>query len=199
MPSYKDDLVSDLRTRAGYAEKYLAAAAADSTEALLVALRDVADAQTGMGKLAAEAGVNRENMYRMLSKHGNPRLHSLAAILKVLHLRLEFVSIQPLATDADDVSAEEAVVALDGPPSHAEGTPIHSIQPLWVDATSGPHRFDPWQQILAACRFLPAQEPGYRILPAFPYAGYAVDHSIDFVVPQPVPPTIGDTSLQPAL
>ena len=93
MPDYKDDLLDDLRKSPKYAAEYLSAAAADSPEAFLVALRDVADSQNGMATLAIEAGVNRENLYRMLSEGGNPRLQSLTAILKALHLRL---SIEPI-------------------------------------------------------------------------------------------------------
>jgi probable addiction module antidote protein len=93
MPDYKDDLLDDLKRKPGYAAKYLTAAAADSDEAFLVALRDVAEARKGMSKLAAEAGVNRENLYRMLSGGGNPRLESLTSILRALHLRL---TVQPM-------------------------------------------------------------------------------------------------------
>ena len=41
MSDYKKDLLDDLKNRPGYAAKYLTAAAADSTEAFLVALLDV--------------------------------------------------------------------------------------------------------------------------------------------------------------
>jgi DNA-binding phage protein len=41
MPSYKEDILNDLRTKPGYAAKYLTAAADDSDEAFLIALRDV--------------------------------------------------------------------------------------------------------------------------------------------------------------
>jgi probable addiction module antidote protein len=54
----------------------------------LLALRDVADAR-GMSTLAAKAQLNRENLYRMLSEHGNPQLDSLTALLDALDLRLE--------------------------------------------------------------------------------------------------------------
>jgi hypothetical protein len=43
MPDYKEDLLEDLRKSPKYAAKYLSAAA-DSPEASLVALRDVAEA-----------------------------------------------------------------------------------------------------------------------------------------------------------
>jgi len=53
----------------------------------LLALRDVADA-SGLSTLAAKAQLNRGNLYRMLSEHGNPQLDSLTALLDALDLRL---------------------------------------------------------------------------------------------------------------
>jgi probable addiction module antidote protein len=88
--SYKADLLVDLKSLE-YCAKYLRAAIADSVEAFLVALRDVAEAQKGMTKLAASAGVNRENLYRMLSGRGNPRLDNLKAVLDAIGLQIEFV------------------------------------------------------------------------------------------------------------
>ena len=41
-----------------------------------------------MSTLAAQAQLNRENLYRMLSEHGNPQLDSLTALLDALDLRL---------------------------------------------------------------------------------------------------------------
>jgi probable addiction module antidote protein len=90
MSDYKDDLLEDLRSP-GYAGKYLSAAHADSAEAFLVALRDVVTAQKGMTVLAKAAEVNRENLYRMLSKDGNPRLKTLRAVSGALRMRTIFV------------------------------------------------------------------------------------------------------------
>jgi probable addiction module antidote protein len=87
----RDELIGRLRD-ARYCSKYLSAAFRDSAETFLMALRNVADAQKGMGKVAAEAGVNRENLYRTLSKSGNPRLDTLWAVLKAIGLR---VSLEP--------------------------------------------------------------------------------------------------------
>jgi DNA-binding phage protein len=47
---YKSDLLADLRNDPEYAAEYLAAAKADSAEAFLVALRDVAAARKGARK-----------------------------------------------------------------------------------------------------------------------------------------------------
>jgi probable addiction module antidote protein len=64
-----------------------AALAEEDSAVFLLALRDVADAR-GMSTLAAKAQLNRENLYRMLSEHGNPQLDSLTALLDALDLRL---------------------------------------------------------------------------------------------------------------
>jgi probable addiction module antidote protein len=53
----------------------------------LLALRNVAEAR-GMQRLAKAAHLNRESLYRMLSRNGNPELRSLNALLDALGLRL---------------------------------------------------------------------------------------------------------------
>lgn len=89
--NFKADLLEELRSDPEYAAEYLSAAKADSNEAFLVALRDVAEAQKGMKKVAKAAGVNRENLYRALSKKGNPRIDTLDAVLDVLGIEFKFV------------------------------------------------------------------------------------------------------------
>jgi len=55
---------------------------------LLQALRNVAESRGGVARIAAKTGLNREALYRTLSKRGNPQLKSLAAILGATGLRL---------------------------------------------------------------------------------------------------------------
>ncbi|MBI3375007.1 MAG: putative addiction module antidote protein [Betaproteobacteria bacterium] len=55
---------------------------------LLHALRNVAEARGGIAQIAEKTGLNRETLYRTLSKRGNPQLSSLAAILSATGLRL---------------------------------------------------------------------------------------------------------------
>ncbi len=81
--SYKVDLLDRLKDLQ-YAQLYLDAAAKESQETFLLALRDVAEAQKGMSQLAEEADVNRENLYRALSEDGNPRLSTLGSVLDAL-------------------------------------------------------------------------------------------------------------------
>ena len=95
--SFREQLLRDLADPAEAAYYINAAlddsAEEDSQEMLLVALRDVAEAWR-ISAAAIEAGVSRESVYRMLSKHGNPTYRSLAGILKALDLRL---SVSPIS------------------------------------------------------------------------------------------------------
>ena len=52
------------------------------------ALRMVADARGGVTRIAEETGLNREALYRTLSRTGNPQLSSLLPILHAAGLRL---------------------------------------------------------------------------------------------------------------
>lgn len=54
------------------AANYLNAALEDSQEMFLVAMRSVVQAQSQMTSVAREIGVQRESLYRALSKTGNP-------------------------------------------------------------------------------------------------------------------------------
>ena len=67
-----------------------------NSEAFLLALRDVAEAQGGLGKLAEQANLNRGHVYQALSREGNPRLDTMEKILHSLGFRL---SIEPLKTE----------------------------------------------------------------------------------------------------
>jgi len=73
------------------AMNYLNAAMNDSPEMFLVALRNVAEAHR-MAKVAEDAGLTREALYRTLSEGGNPRLSSLLGILNAIGLRLVLTS-----------------------------------------------------------------------------------------------------------
>lgn len=79
--AYQPDLIACLRD-AGEAEEYLnAALEEDDPELFLVALRNVAEAQSGVANLAEKSKLNRESLYKMLSGRGNPEFTSLDALL----------------------------------------------------------------------------------------------------------------------
>ena len=53
-------------------------------EAFLMALRHVAEAQGGLGKLSKKTHLNRESLYKTLSSKGNPKLQTIGIFLKGL-------------------------------------------------------------------------------------------------------------------
>lgn len=56
----------------------------DDIEALLLSLRFVAEAQGGLGRLARKTHLNRESLYKTLSKKGNPKFQTVGLLLKAL-------------------------------------------------------------------------------------------------------------------
>jgi probable addiction module antidote protein len=99
--SYETDLHERLRDPA-YAMEYLRAALEDDEEGadavFLLALRDVAQA-SHMTYVAEAAGLNRESLYKMLSRRGNPGLNSLKAVLNAVGLKLS-VDVAPERSQA---------------------------------------------------------------------------------------------------
>lgn len=84
---YVDNLKEDLLDPAEAAE-YLNAALEDgSQEVFLMALKDVANAK-GISEIARLTNLNRENLYRILSTDGNPKLKSLNSVLHSVGLKL---------------------------------------------------------------------------------------------------------------
>lgn len=93
--NYEEDLTRALREPAE-ASRYLNAALEEGdVEVFLLALRDVSRSLGGMTKVARLAKLNRENLYRMLSRNGNPELRGLGSLLKALGLRLAVKPASP--------------------------------------------------------------------------------------------------------
>ena len=88
--SYDAFLLEELRDPELAAE-YLTAAIEDgSTELFLIALRNVAEANGGVGAIAEATRLNRQSLYRTLSREGNPTLSSLLPALRAVGLNLSF-------------------------------------------------------------------------------------------------------------
>ena len=86
--NYQDSLIRRL-SDPKEAAAYLDAALEDGDRAVfLLAIRNVIEALGGMTKIARHTGLNRENLYRVLSEQGNPELNSFEKLLKALGLRL---------------------------------------------------------------------------------------------------------------
>ena len=88
--TYHEDLINSLKDpeeAVGYLRASLEER--DMPELFLLALRNVAEARgIGMSQLARDSHLNREGLYTILSKDGNPELGSLTAILDALGLKL---------------------------------------------------------------------------------------------------------------
>lgn len=86
--SYHEYLVKSLKNPEE-AAGYLNAALADGDHRVfLAALRNVAEAHGGMTKLARKSRLNRESLYKVLSKRGNPGIQTLETLLSSLGFRL---------------------------------------------------------------------------------------------------------------
>lgn len=78
------------------AAAYLKAALADEDERVfLLALRDILNARgESIADLATETNLNKQNLYRMLSKKGNPRLSSLLPVLHAIGFEMDILPIK---------------------------------------------------------------------------------------------------------
>jgi len=92
--SFHDDLVESLRGDEEAQIDYIKVSFeenGDMPSAILSAIRTVAEAR-GFKNFAESADLNRENLYRVLSEGGNPRLDTFFKILEALDLRLSVES-----------------------------------------------------------------------------------------------------------
>lgn len=83
------------------AEAYLNAALDEyaefrDLEALLLALRTITIAQGGVGYLAKKAGVNRQNLYKILSGKRSPRWETMEALLRGLGYKISLTRIHKI-------------------------------------------------------------------------------------------------------
>ncbi len=90
--NYDDFLIESLKDPEE-AIAYLNAALEDTEypEVFLIALRDVSKAWGGLSNLSKTTDLNRQNLYNLLSKDGNPRWSSMIKILNALNLRFTTV------------------------------------------------------------------------------------------------------------
>ncbi len=91
---YQDFLIEQLKDH-DEAVAYLNAALEESLkgdeesqQVFLIALRNVAEAQGGIGALAKKARVGRESLYKTLSGAGNPKWHTLVSLCVAMGLNL---------------------------------------------------------------------------------------------------------------
>ncbi len=92
---FKDTVIESLRDKE-YARTYLEVALEEyskdhDTRAFFLALRDVAEAQGGLSRLAESTNLNRSNLYSILSGQNKPKLDTVDTILQGLGFRLGVV------------------------------------------------------------------------------------------------------------
>src|SRR4030065_1654390 len=86
--SYQKDLIKSLKDPCEAAAYLNAAIEEGARTVLLLASRNVAEANGGMAAVAGKAKLSRESLYRMLSKKGNPEITSLITLLHTMGLRM---------------------------------------------------------------------------------------------------------------
>lgn len=100
---YHESLLEELRDP-DVAESYLQIALEEYEQdqhhaAFMLALRNLTEAKGGLGELAKKTNLNRQNLYRILSEAGNPRLETLFSIMQALGYKLTVVKEQVSAAN----------------------------------------------------------------------------------------------------
>jgi probable addiction module antidote protein len=89
-----------------FAAIYLEESIAEDMESFKAALKHVAEAYPGgLSALSRKTHLNRESLYRTLSRGGNPNLKTLNKILGAFGLR---ISVTPRITTARDSAGAQA-------------------------------------------------------------------------------------------
>jgi probable addiction module antidote protein len=96
---FRDVIIEDLKNDPAYAKAYLQVALEEfeqdgDSEHLMIALRNVAEAQGGVPELARRLKKGKTSLYKALSEKGNPRLDTIGAILQGLGYKL---TLEPIA------------------------------------------------------------------------------------------------------
>ena len=87
--NHEDATVESFRRDQALAAEYLNSILEDGDqEELMLALRRMAKAFGGVQKLAEDAELNANTLYRTLSSQGNPELKSLRAVLRAMGMQI---------------------------------------------------------------------------------------------------------------
>ena len=92
--SHEEATVESFRKDPAFAAEFLTSVLEDGGQGeLMLALRRMSKAFGGVPKLAEEAELNANTLYRTLSPKGNPELKSLKALLRAMGMQL---TVRPL-------------------------------------------------------------------------------------------------------
>lgn len=91
---WRDYMVQRLQDHPEEISGYLDACLREDERTFLTGLKTVVEARYGGAQgMARATGLHRVSIQNMLTERGNPRLHSLEAILKALGLRLSVAAL----------------------------------------------------------------------------------------------------------
>lgn len=89
---YHKELLQELKNPKEAVAYLNAALEVADKAAFLMALRNVVEAQGGIGKISRSIKQHRVSLYKMLSEKGNPELESLMMVLKVTGMRFQITT-----------------------------------------------------------------------------------------------------------
>ncbi len=88
---YRTELLKDLKNPNVASEYLTEILQSNSLSAMLVALKDVIDANGGVAKIADESKLTKHSMYKMLSEKGNPYFASIVSVSEALGMDIKFI------------------------------------------------------------------------------------------------------------
>jgi probable addiction module antidote protein len=91
--SYKEHLLKSLEDPQEAAAYLDACLDDEDPHVFLLALKDVAEARGGMSALSKRSSLNRQSLYRSLSRTGNPKLINVCSILASLGMELHITPV----------------------------------------------------------------------------------------------------------
>ena len=97
-----DDFMRDELADSARARAYLEVAIEEFQESgrvedFLEALRHLAQAGSGIAKVARTIGVSRESLYRTLSRRGNPQFRTILGVIGALGMRVQIAPVETRA------------------------------------------------------------------------------------------------------
>ena len=89
--SHEEALMEELQDPELVANYLTAAIEENDLKTFLLVLRDIAKAQ-GVSKISKHTKINRQHIYRALSKNGNPTLNNMMNILSALDFEFQVIA-----------------------------------------------------------------------------------------------------------
>lgn len=110
-----------------------------SEDVMLAALKDVAKAR-GMTKVAAEAGVQRESLYKALGEGAKPRFETILKVTKALGVKIALVpgDVEVFSTQVQAINKAKTIAK--GSPARKSGQHPGGIKPAVAAKRAGVRR-----------------------------------------------------------